>query len=95
MKKNKNFIGSYGIRAFKLNTHYRSLDVSTWGFKKKDVLNMLKNDTGIIVYYQLPDCKMYWGTYFFDKTKEGYKIGCKFYPNHFINKIKNALLTMK
>ena len=93
---NKNLIGKYNNRDFKVNTHYRTLDVSTWGYKKKDVLSMLKSTEGILPRYYLPDCKeLYYDNYIYKKTKKGYRIGCQFYPNDFLDKVKNALLTMK
>jgi len=92
---NKNLIGKYNNRDFKVNTHYRTLDVSTWGYKKKDVLSMLKSTEGKLQRYYTSNCKENDGDYTYKKTKKGYRIGCQFYPNDFLDKIKNALLTMK
>lgn len=92
---NKNLIGKYNNRDFKVNTHYRTLDVSTWGYKKKDVLSMLKSTEGLLQRHLLPDCKHRSTPYVYKRTLKGYRIGCQFYPNDFLDKVKNALLTMK
>jgi hypothetical protein len=41
--KDKNYIGKQNNYVFKLNRHHRTLDVSTDGYKKKDILKMLKS----------------------------------------------------
>jgi hypothetical protein len=49
--KDKNYIGKQNNYVFKLNRHHRTLDVSTDGYKKKDILKMLKSESGTITFW--------------------------------------------
>jgi hypothetical protein len=93
--KDKNYIGKQNNYVFKLNRHHRTLDVSTDGYKKKDILKMLKSESGTITSYWRPNCRSKYIEHYFTRQKYGYQIGCCNFTNIFLSKIKNALLTMK
>lgn len=96
--KNKNFIGEVNDRIFEVNRHHRTLRSSLYvNYKKKDVLKMLSSKSGCLERYsehyngKLGSS----GDWIYRKTPKGYRIGCEFYHNTFLNKVKKALLTLK
>lgn len=98
MKKDKNFIARINSDNFRINTHFRALQRDEINlYKKSDVLKLLQNKNGYIKSYCTFDGKniRYTGNFFYKKTLKGYRIGCKYYPDTFMSKVKKRLLKLK